>query len=81
MSEENIARLARRLREQEAVINELHQQCQALKEKVTDKMVMVPMMVHVPIDVYHALKSKAEENGQPALELASLWLWRAVREF
>lgn len=41
--------------------------------------VTIPVMV--PVEIYARLCSRAGGTGQPAEALASLWMWRAVREF
>lgn len=69
------------IREQSDIIRELRDRLAAMENQVSDAAVMVPVYVHLPHAVYQRLRERAEENGQPAAELASLWLWRAVREF
>lgn len=63
------------------LIKDLRARLDSAEQRVSDAAVMVPMYVYLPHAVYQRLRERAEENGQPAAELASLWLWRAVREF
>lgn len=69
------------IREQSEVIRELRDRLATHEDKASDAAVMVPIYVHLPHAVYQRLRERAEEQGQPAAELASLWLWRATREF
>ena len=68
-------------RELQAEIRELRAKIAAIESEQVDANHMVPIYVSVPTQVYERLRDQAEEFGQPAAELASLWLWRAVREF
>lgn len=74
-------RLRSELRQAVGVIAELKTRISELEDTVSDALVMVPMYVHVPHVVYQRLRESAEELGIPAAELASLWLWRSIREF
>lgn len=74
-------RLRAELRQAVDVIAELKTRLGQLEDSVSDAAVMVPNYVHLPHAVYQRLRARAEEMGIPAAELASLWLWRAVREF
>lgn len=62
-------------------VKELRAKLAALESSRVESDRMVPIYVSVPSQVYERLREQAEEIGQPAAELASLWLWRAVREF
>ena len=73
--------LRRRMCEQADKIAELEAILEAAEDKACAAMAMVPMYVFLPHEVYQSLRKRAEEQGQPAAELASLWLWRAVREW
>jgi lipid A disaccharide synthetase len=79
--ESEVIGLRREVRQLLRTAKEMQDKIDALQNQASDAVVMVPMYVHLPHDVYQKLRSRSEETGQVAAELASLWLWRAVREF
>jgi len=81
MADLEVLGLRREVRQLLRTAQEMQEKIDALESRVSDAAVMVPMYVHLPHEVYQALRSRSEEAGQVAAELASLWLWRAVREF
>ena len=62
-------------------IQELEAMVDVHEQQAAINYTMVPMYVHLPLEVYHRLRAKAQELGRPPQELASLWLWRATVEF